>query len=72
MFSVRQELGIKCLKWKLTAETQCEAVFLGGIRHTIRVPGNGDSLILHLTVSYHTVRENCVLRPTPPRKAAYM
>lgn len=32
MFSVRQELGIKCLKWKLTAETQCEAVFLGGIR----------------------------------------
>lgn len=32
MFSVRQELGIKCLKWELTAATQCEAVFLGGIR----------------------------------------
>lgn len=32
MFSVRQELGIKCLKWELTAEMQRETVFLGGIR----------------------------------------
>lgn len=54
MFSARQERGIKCLKWELRAETQCEAVFLGGIRTDTQSGGQAvetraSSILLCLT-----------------------
>lgn len=39
---------MKLYYWVLSEQTQ------------LRVPGNGDYLLLHLTMSYHIVRKNCV------------